>query len=125
MELLCCQVGLWLKPDDVIFNTSDIGWIVGQSYMVFGPLLAGSTCILFDGTPDYPEPVTWWDVVERNGATLIWTSPTGARILRKFGVEKAKEYDLSSVERVVCAGEVLNPEVWYWLYRDVLMRRYQ
>lgn len=108
-----------LEPDDVIFNTSDIGWIVGQSYMVFGPLLAGSTCILFDGTPDYPEPGTWWDVVERDRATLIWTSPTGARILRKLGEGKAKEYDLSSVRRVVCAGEVLNPEVWYWLYRDV------
>lgn len=108
-----------LKPGDVIFNTSDIGWIVGQSYMVFGPLLAGTTCILYDGTPDYPEPGIWWEVVERNKATLIWTSPTGARILRKIGVEKAKEHDLSSVERVICAGEVLNPEVWQWLYKDV------
>lgn len=108
-----------LNSEDVIFNTSDIGWIVGQSYMIFGPLLTGATCILYDGTPDYPEPGVWWEVVERNRATLIWTSPTGARILRKIGVEKAKEYDLSSVKRVVCAGEVLNPEVWSWLYRDV------
>jgi len=112
-----------LKPGDIIFNTSDIGWIVGQSYMIFGPLLAGATCILYDGTPDYPEPGVWWEVVERNRATLIWTSPTGARILRRFGSEKAKEYDLSSVERVVCAGEVLNPEVWLWLYRDVFDER--
>ncbi|WP_230972401.1 acetate--CoA ligase [Archaeoglobus neptunius] len=108
-----------LKPEDIIFNTSDIGWIVGQSYMIFGPLLAGATCILLDGTPDYPEPGIWYEVIERNRATLIWTSPTGARILRKLGSEKAKEYDLSSVERVVCAGEVLNPEVWHWLYREV------
>ncbi len=112
-----------LKPDDVIFNTSDIGWIVGQSYMVFGPLLAGATCILYDGTPDYPRQGVWWEVVERDKATLIWTSPTGARVLRKFGAENAKKYDLSSVERVVCAGEVLNPEVWYWLYRDVFEER--
>lgn len=108
-----------LEPDDIVFNTSDIGWIVGQSYIVFGPLLAGATCILFDGTPDYPEQGVWYEVIERNRATLIWTSPTGARILRRFGTEKAKEYDLSSVKRVVCAGEVLNPEVWNWLYRDV------
>lgn len=112
-----------LSSDDVIFNTSDIGWIVGQSYMIFGPLLAGATCILYDGTPDYPEPGIWWEVVERNRATLIWTSPTGARILRKMGVDKAKEHDLSSVQRVVCAGEVLNPEVWFWLYRDVFEER--
>ncbi|MCS7119190.1 MAG: acetate--CoA ligase [Archaeoglobaceae archaeon] len=108
-----------LNENDIIFNTSDIGWIVGQSYMIFGPLLAGATCILYDGTPDYPEPKVWWEAVERNRATLIWTSPTGARILRKIGADKAKEHDISSVQRVVCAGEVLNPEVWLWLYRDV------
>lgn len=112
-----------LNENDIIFNTSDIGWIVGQSYIVFGPLLAGATCILYDGTPDYPEPGIWWEVVERNRATLIWTSPTGARILRRIGVEKARERDLSSVQRVVCAGEVLNPEVWSWLYRDVFEER--
>lgn len=112
-----------LKPGDVIFNTSDIGWIVGQSYMIFGPLLAGAACIFYDGAPDYPKPDIWWEVVERNRATLIWMSPTAARLLRKAGTEKAKEHDLSSVERVVCAGEVLNPEVWRWLYKDVFEER--
>ncbi|MFN3804473.1 MAG: acetate--CoA ligase [Pyrobaculum sp.] len=105
-----------LAEDDVVFNTSDIGWIVGQSYIVFGPLLAGATAILYDGTPDYPHPGVWWEVVTRNKATLIWTSPTGARILRKIGEKEAEKYDLSSVRRVVTAGEVLNPEVWHWLY---------
>ncbi|MBE8538620.1 acetate--CoA ligase [Geoglobus acetivorans] len=112
-----------LQPDDIIFNTSDIGWIVGQSYMVFGPLLAGASVILFDGTPDYPKPGIWYEVIERNRATLIWTSPTGARFLRKQGVEVAKDYDLSSVSRVICAGEVLNPDVWEWLYRDLFEER--
>jgi acetyl-CoA synthetase len=112
-----------IKPNDVIFNTSDIGWIVGQSYIVFAPLLAGCTCILMEGTPDYPKPDVWWDVVERNKATMIWTSPTGARVLRQLGIEHAKKHDLSSVERVVCAGEVLNPEVWHWLHHDVFGER--
>lgn len=112
-----------LQPDDIIFNTSDIGWIVGQSYMVFGPLLAGASVILYDGTPDYPKPGVWYEVIERNKATLIWTSPTGARFLRKQGTEVAREYDLSSVSRVICAGEVLNPDVWDWLYRELFNER--
>lgn len=105
-----------LSKDDVIFNTSDIGWIVGQSYLIFAPLLAGATSIFYDGTPDYPRKDMWWEVMEKHKATLFWTSPTGARLLRKLGEDEAKKHDLSSVQRVVCAGEVLNPEVWKWLY---------
>ncbi len=105
-----------LNHNDVVFNTSDVGWIVGQSYIVFGPLLAGATAILYDGAPDYPKLGVWWEVASRNKATLKWTSPTGARIMRKIGAEAAREHDLSTVKRVVCAGEVLNPEVWQWLY---------
>lgn len=108
-----------LKPEDVMFNTSDIGWIVGQSYLVFGPPLTGCTAILYEGTPDYPNPDMWWSVVEKHRATLLWISPTGARALRALGLEQAEKHDLSSVERVVCAGEVLNPEVWSWLHEDV------
>ncbi len=112
-----------LGPDDVIFNTSDIGWIVGQSYMIFGPLLAGATVIFFEGTPDYPHHGVWYEVIERNGATLIWTSPTGARFLRRSGIELARKYDLSSVKRVIVAGEVLNPDVWHWLYEELFQKR--
>jgi len=108
-----------IKPEDVIFNTSDIGWIVGQSYIIFGPLLAGCTVILFDGVPDYPTQDVWWKIIEKYKATLFWTSPTGARVLRRLGIEQAKRHDLSSLERVVCAGEVLNPKVWSWLHHDV------
>ena len=108
-----------MKTEDVIFNTSDIGWIVGQSYIIFAPLLTGSTSILFDGTPDYPSPDVWWSIMEKYKATLFWTSPTGARVLRRLGVEQAKKHNLSSLERVVCAGEVLNPEVWSWLHHEV------
>jgi len=125
------QVWIWhgaklvygLEPGDVVFNTSDIGWIVGQSYIVFAPLIIGATSILFDGAIDYPRPDVFWEVVEKYRPTLIWTSPTAARLLMRLGVEQARKHDLSSVRRVVTAGEVLNPEVWRWLYEDVFQRR--
>ncbi|MCS6785351.1 MAG: acyl-CoA synthetase, partial [Candidatus Caldarchaeum sp.] len=108
-----------LEPNDIIFNTSDIGWIVGQSYIVFGPLLAGATVIIYDGTPDYPHNGIWWETIAKNRASLFWTSPTGLRMLRRFGTDVAHQHDLSSVKRVVVAGEVLNPEVWRWASLDV------
>lgn len=108
-----------LKQEDVWFCTSDIGWIVGHSYNVYGPLLVGCTSILFSGTPDYPRPDMWWDLIERNKATGLWFSPTGIRGLRRLGIEHALKHDLSTVERVLCAGEVLNPAAWEWLQEEV------
>ncbi len=108
-----------LEDDDVWFCTSDIGWIVGHSYNIYGPLLVGCTSILFSGTPDYPRPDMWWDLIERNKATGLWFSPTGIRGLRRLGIEHAQKHDLSSVKRVLCAGELLNPAAWEWLQNDV------
>ena len=108
-----------LKPEDMWFCTSDIGWIVGHSYNVYGPLLVGCTSILYSGTPDYPRPDMWWDLVERYQVTGCWFSPTGIRGLRRLGIEHAQKHDLSSVERVLCAGEVLNPAAWEWIQNDV------
>ncbi len=112
-----------LKSEDIIFNTSDIGWIVGQCYLVFTPTLTGCTTILYEGAPDYPKPDMWWELMEKYKATLFWTAPTGARALRSFGIEQAKKHDLSSIERVVCAGEVLNPEVWSWMHDELFEGR--
>jgi len=108
-----------LKQEDIWFCTSDIGWIVGHSYNIYGPLLVGCTSILFSGTPDYPRPDMWWDLIERNRATGLWFSPTGIRGLRRLGIEHAQKHDLSSVERILCAGEVLNPAAWEWIQNDV------
>ena len=74
-----------LQPDDIWFCASDIGWIVGHSYDVYGPLLVGCTSILFNGTPDYPRPDMWWDIIERNKVTGCFFSPTGVRTLMKAG----------------------------------------
>ena len=112
-----------LSSDDVIYNTSDIGWIVGQSYIVFAPTIMGATSVLLDGVIDSPKPDVFWEIVERYKPTLIWTSPTASRMLMRLGVQYARRHDLSSVKRVVTAGEVLNPEVWRWLYEDVFQRR--
>lgn len=116
------SMGKWIykiRPDDVWFATSDIGWIVGHSYNVYGPLISGCTTVLFEGTPDYPRKDMIWDVIERNKVTALWISPTGVRGLMKLGVEEARKHDLSSVERVFCAGEVLNPAAWEWLQKGV------
>jgi len=121
------SMGRWcfgLKPDDVWWATSDIGWIVGHSYMVYAPLLAGCTTVAFEGALDYPRPDTHWrTVVEEFGATGIFTSPTAVRMLMRYGEGTLGDVDHRRLERVVCAGEVLNPHAWDWLQNTVLQGR--
>ncbi|MBE3588490.1 MAG: acetate--CoA ligase [Thermoanaerobacteraceae bacterium] len=112
-----------LQESDVWMCTSDIGWIVGHSYNVYGPLLTGAASILYEGTPDYPRPDIWWEVVERNRVTAMWLSPTGVRGLMRLGIENPRKHDLSSVQRIFCAGEVLNPPAWQWLQEEVFANR--
>lgn len=116
-------MGKWvydIKSDDVWWSTSDIGWIVGHSYVVYGPLLMGCSTVMYEGVPDYPQPDIWWSIIEKNRVSQLWTSPTGVRTLMKYGDEWPKRYDLSSLRLVVCAGEVLNPPAWEWLQKVVL-----
>ena len=120
------STGEWcfgLKPTDVWWSTSDIGWIVGHSYIVYAPLLIGCTTIAYEGALDHPGPQTFYRIVEENQVTGIFTSPTAARLLMKYGTEPARGFDLRSVERVVCAGEVLNPPAWEWLQKEVFQDR--
>ncbi|MEM3578271.1 MAG: acetate--CoA ligase [Candidatus Bathyarchaeia archaeon] len=115
-------MGKWvydMRENDVWWSTSDIGWIVGHSYVVYAPLLFGCTTIMYEGTPDHPAPDVWWQIVERNRVTKLWLSPTSARALMKYGEEWPKKHDLSSVKAVFCAGEVLNPPAWEWLQKKV------
>mgnify|MGYP001085033680 CR=1 FL=1 len=117
------SMGKWiygLKDDDVWFCTSDIGWVVGHSYNVYAPLLFGCASILYEGTPDYPRPDMWWELIDRNKVTGAWFSPTGVRGLKRLGIDQARKHDLSSVQRVVCAGEVLNPAAWEGYRRKFL-----
>jgi acetyl-CoA synthetase len=117
------SMGRWcfgLKPEDVWWATSDIGWIVGHSYMVYAPLLAGSTTVAFEGGLDHPyAEANWRRAVEEFGVTGIFTSPTAIRALMKYGDEPLRRVDHSRLERVVCAGEVLNAPALDWLQNKI------
>lgn len=119
-------MGKWvygLKDTDMWWCLSDIGWIVGHSYVVYAPLLFGCTTIMYEGAPDYPEPDIIWKLVEKHKVTKMWMSPTLVRALMRYGDEWPNKHDLSTVELVVCAGEVLNPPAWEWLQRTVLKNK--
>jgi acetyl-CoA synthetase len=117
-------MGRWcfgLDPTDVWWATSDIGWIVGHSYMVYAPLLIGCTTVAFEGALDYPQAnANWRSAVEEFGVTGIFTSPTAVRLLMRYGNEPLLSIDHSRLERVVCAGEVLNAPAWDWLQNTIL-----
>jgi len=116
-------MGEWmfgLEETDVWWSTSDIGWVVGHSYIVYAPLLAGCTTIAFEGALDHPGPETFYRIVEENQVTGIFTSPTAVRMLMRYGTEPARKFDLGSLVRVFCAGEVLNAPAWEWLQKEVL-----
>lgn len=119
-------MGKWvygMNEGEVWWSTSDVGWIVGHSYVVYAPLLFGCTTIMYEGLPDYPNPDVWWDILERNHVNRLWISPTGVRALMKYGNEYPDKHDLNSLKLIVCAGEVLNPPAWEWLQRKVLRDR--
>ena len=117
------STGRWvmdIRPDDVWWSTSDIGWIVGHSYIVYAPLLVGATTIAFEGSIDHPGPETFYKIIEDNMVTGMFTSPTAVRLMMRYGEEVAAGCDLSTMTRVLCAGETLNPPAWEWLQRKVL-----
>ncbi len=112
-----------LKPTDVWWSTSDIGWVVGHSYIVYAPLIVGATTLAFEGALDYPSPELLWQIVEEFGVTSMFTSPTAVRLLMRYGDEAPRKYDFSSLDRVFCAGEVLNAPAWEWLQKIVFNDR--
>lgn len=115
-------MGRWvygLDEDDVWWATSDIGWIVGHSYIVYGPLLAGACTIAYEGALDHPGPDVLFRVLEEEHVTGLFTAPTAVRMLMQHGASIAEGRDLSALQRCFCAGETLNPPAWEWLQRDV------
>ncbi|KWW98349.1 acetyl-CoA synthetase [Carbonactinospora thermoautotrophica] len=116
------QVCYGLEPSDTWWTTSDIGWIVGHSYMVYGPLLAGATTVVYEGALDHPHPDQIWRLAAELGVTGLFTSPTAVRLLMRLGAD-GSGHDLSRLRRVVCAGEVLNPAAYRWLAEDVFAGR--
>ncbi|OLV15835.1 acetate--CoA ligase [Deinococcus marmoris] len=103
-----------VTESDVFFCTSDIGWIVGHGYIVYGPLVAGATVLFREGAPDYPDPGILWRSTEKYGVDVLFTAPTTLRLFMKLGAEVLEPYDLSRLRVIACAGEALNPEAWRW-----------
>ena len=99
---------------DIFWCTSDIGWIVGHSYIVYAPLCAGATTMFREGAIDFPNPGTAWEIVERYGVTKMFTAPTALRMFMRYGEKYPQQYDLTSLRFIACAGEPLNPEAWRW-----------
>jgi acetyl-CoA synthetase len=99
---------------DIFWCTSDIGWIVGHSYIVYAPLCAGATTLFREGAIDFPNPGTAWEIVERYGVTKMFTAPTALRMFMRYGEKYPAQYDLTSLRVIACAGEPLNPEAWRW-----------
>ncbi len=106
-----------LKDEDVYFCVADPGWVTGHSYIVYGPLLNGATILTAEGKPDYPNPGRWWDLIERYGVSIFYTTPTAIRLLMKYGEDWPKKSDLSSLRILGTVGEPINPEAWEWFYR--------
>ena len=108
-----------IKDEDRWWCTADPGWITGHSYIVYGPMIAGATSMLFEGGPTFPYPNRWWQVVERYGITVFYTAPTAIRGLMRFGEAWPNKHDLSSLRLLGSVGEPINPEAWKWYYRVI------
>ena len=108
-----------IHSDDVWWCTADIGWITGHSYVIYGPLLLGTTTVVYEGAPDYPDPGVWWKVVEKYGVTKFYTAPTAIRHLMRFGARYTNLYNLDSLRILGTVGEPINPEAWVWYYKNV------
>ena len=120
--LNCLLTNKWvfdLKDDDIFWCTADIGWITGHSYVVYGPLALGSTILIYDGAPTYPDGDRFWKIIDENQVTVFYTAPTAIRTLMKLGDELPKRHKLDSLRLLGTVGEPINPEAWIWYYKTI------
>jgi acetyl-CoA synthetase len=108
-----------VKPDSVYWCAADVGWVTGHSYIVYGPLCNGTTGVMYEGTPDFPDKDRWWDIIERYKVDILYTAPTAIRTHMKWGPEFAQKHDLSSLRLLGSVGEPINPEAWVWYHENI------
>ncbi|WP_313361737.1 acetate--CoA ligase [Kocuria sp.] len=109
-----------LKPEtDVYWCTADVGWVTGHTYITYGPLVNGATQVIYEGTPDSPHRGRFWEIVQKYGVSILYTSPTAIRTMMKWGEEIPGEWDLSSLRLLGTVGEAINPEAWTWFHRVI------
>lgn len=107
------------KDEDVFWCTADIGWVTGHSYIVYGPLAAGATSLMFEGVPNYPQPDRFWQIVEKYKVNIFYTAPTALRAMMRDGDKWPLARDLSSLRLLGTVGEPINPEAWMWYYKVI------
>jgi acetyl-CoA synthetase len=112
-----------LKPNDIWWCAADPGWITGHSYIVYAPLVLGTTSFMYEGAPTYPYPDRWWQQIARYGITILYTAPTAIRGLMRFGESWPERHDLSSLRLLGTVGEPINPEAWKWYHRVIGQER--
>jgi acetyl-CoA synthetase len=108
-----------ISDESVYWCTADVGWVTGHSAIVYAPLLHGATIVMYEGSPDYPYLDKWWEIIEKYGVTIFYTSPTALRMFIRYGEEWIKKHDLSSLRILGTVGEAINPEVWEWYYKNI------
>jgi acetyl-CoA synthetase len=108
-----------LNDHDIHFCTADCGWITGHSYIVYGPMSNGATVLLYEGAPDTPDKDRFWRIIEKHGATILYTAPTAIRTFMKWGHEYPERCNLSSLRLLGSVGEPINPEAWVWYHRNI------
>ena len=108
-----------VKPDDTYWCSADIGWITGHSYIVYGPLALGTTTVMYEGTPDYPDKDRMWDIVDSYDVNQLYTAPTAIRAFMKWGSQYPEQHDLSSLRLLGTVGEPINPKAWKWYYKHI------
>ena len=107
------------RDDDIYWCTADCGWITGHSYIVYGPLAAGATALIYEGAPNFPAEDRFWDLVERHKVTILYTAPTAIRAFIKWGDAHVEKHDLSSLRLLGTVGEGINPEAWMWYHEKI------
>ncbi|MQA89055.1 MAG: acetate--CoA ligase [Gemmatimonas sp.] len=108
-----------LKEEDVYWCTADVGWVTGHSYIVYGPLAAGATVVMYEGAPDFPDRGRFWEIVMQYGVTVFYTAPTAIRAFMKWGTVYPERYDLSTLRLLGTVGEPINPEAWIWYHKNI------
>ncbi|MEQ6122473.1 acetate--CoA ligase [Reichenbachiella sp. MALMAid0571] len=104
---------------DIYWCTADVGWITGHSYIVYGPLLAGATTLMFEGVPTYPDAGRFWDVIDKYQVNQFYTAPTAIRALQAYGLEPLEKYKLDSLKVIGSVGEPINEEAWHWYHTHI------
>jgi acetyl-CoA synthetase len=112
-----------LRDDDVYWCTADVGWVTGHSYIVYGPLSNGATCVLYEGAPNHPDWGRFWKIIDKHRVSILYTAPTAIRAFIKAGLEWVQQADLSSLRLLGSVGEPINPEAWIWYHEQIGKKR--